>query len=261
MSVNPLYVHIPAHLLPDRLSFLIDRRLQPEVACQEVALEKLDFDLLAACADRLNRHGLSITLHAPYSGFNPGSGMKHKRKRAYQIAESSLLLAEKLRARRVVFHPGLAHDSTDRQIDRWLDHCFDFWQDVLPRAEEIQTVICLENIYEAGPDIFTRLLTAVNSPRLGHAFDIGHWNIFGKTALTTWLDRLEPHLYHLHLHDNHGERDEHLALGQGNIPFSDLFAWLGRSQARPTMTIENHSLPRTEKSLALMASRLPGLLS
>ena len=39
MTFSPLYIHIPAHLLPGRLSFLLNRKLQPEVACQETVLE------------------------------------------------------------------------------------------------------------------------------------------------------------------------------------------------------------------------------
>ncbi len=48
--------------------------------------------------------------------------------------------------------------------------------------------------------------------------DTGHTNHASKKPLTEWLDILAPWITHLHLHDNHGVIDEHLAIGAGNIP-------------------------------------------
>ncbi len=135
-------------------------------------------------------------------------------------------LAQKLRARRVVFHPGLAFNSTAKDIESWLELNLTFWPEFIEQAREIDTVICLENIYETTPHIFVELLNSIDSPQLGHVFDIGHWNMFGTTGLLDWMESLAPYLHHFHLHDNHGERDEHLAVGHGVIPFSAVFDWL-----------------------------------
>ena len=252
MTFSPLYIHIPAHLLPGRLPFLLNRKLQPEVACQETVLEKLDFELLGDCAAQLQEQGLSTTLHAPYSGFNPGSNKKRIRKLSYSLADRSLSLAEKLHARRVVFHPGLPYGSTGKSVADWLQQSRTFWPELLHRAQEIGCIICIENIYETGPDIFTDLLGNIDSPFMGHVFDIGHWNLFSSVKLHDWLDATAPFLRHMHLHDNHGERDEHLAIGGGYVPFSSLFEWLEKSRLTPTMTLENHNLPDTEQSLKTM---------
>lgn len=259
MSHSPLYIHIPAHLLPSRLPFLLNRRLQPEVACQDISLEKLNFDLLGDCATQLRAEGLTTTLHAPYSGFSPGSGRKSVRKRSHDLADKSLLLAEKLRARRIIFHPGLAHGCGHLKQRHWLDRCTDFWPEFIERAEAIDCVICIENIFSATPDLIVSLLERIDSPHIGHVFDIGHWNIFGAITLNDWLERTAPHLAHLHLHDNHGERDEHKALGQGNIPFKELFSWLRGNRGRRTMTLENHNLPCTETSLKVVSELFPAI--
>ncbi len=71
---------------------------------------------------------------------------------------------------------------------------------------------------------------------------------------------MAPHLKHLHLHDNHGEQDEHLPIGQGYVPFSTLFKWLKTTQAPATMTLENHSLPDTERSLQAIQRYFPELI-
>lgn len=257
MMASSLYVHIPAHLLPARLPFLLNRRLQPEVACQEVALDKLDFVQLGDCADQLQEHGLSTTLHAPFTNFNPGSSQSKIRKLSMKNAEKSLLLAEKLHARRIVFHPGLAYGNDDKKLNAWLENNQTFWPEFLQRAVEIDCTICMENIYETTPDIFLRLISLLDSTHFGHVFDLGHWNIFGEGALVDWLDKIAPCVKHMHLHDNHGERDEHLAVGQGVVPFEILFEWLKKVEAPPTLTLENHSLPDMEMSLKVLQQHFP----
>ncbi len=257
MNNKNLYIHIPAHLLRNRLPFLLNRKLQPEVACQDVTLDQLDFELLADCAAQLREQGLTTTLHAPYSGFNPGAGKKRLSKASRSLADKSLLLAEKIRARRVVFHPGLPYGSAGKMVESWLDNSSAFWPEFIARAKRINCIICLENIYETTPDIFIRLLQTLDSPHMGHVFDIGHWNIFGATKLLTWLDRVAPYLKHLHLHDNHGDRDEHLAIGSAYVPFSILFNWLKTTACSPTITLENRNLPHTESSLQAIHQHYP----
>ncbi len=249
MTPASIFVHTPAHLLPARLPFLLNRKLQPEVACQEVLLEKLDFELLGDCADKLYEQGLRTTLHAPFSGFNPGSNKKKIRNVSLQTAAESLQLAKKLRARRVVFHPGLAYGSDGKQLDLWLKNNLAFWPEFLEQAAAIDCTICIENIFETTPDIFINMLQEINSPHMGHVFDIGHWNIFGTGKLLDWLNATAPYLRHMHLHDNYGERDEHLAIGSGYVPFSTLFAWLQTANSPATITIENPRLPELEVSL------------
>ncbi len=257
MMASSLYIYTPAHLLPARLPFLLNRRLQPEVACQEVQLEKLDFAQLGDCADQLQEQGLSTTLHAPFTNFNPGSSKKRTRNTSLQIADMSLQLAEKLHARRIVFHPGLAYGSAGKKLDTWVQNNLTFWPEFLARAAEFNCTICIENIYETTPDPFIQLFSMMDSPQLGHVFDIGHWNLFGSGKLVNWLNEMAPYLKHMHLHDNHGEQDEHLAIGRGYVPFSTLFKWLQTANSLPTITLENHTLPDIEHSLKVIHKYLP----
>ncbi len=257
MNSSHLYIHLPANLLPARMPFLLNRKLQPEVACQEVALENLDFELLGDCASKLKEAGLSTTLHAPFTGFDPGSSKKRIRNISLALAEKSLDLAEKLQAKRVIFHPGLAYGSAGKKLDLWVNNCRNFWPELLTRAKEIGCVICIENIYETTPDALVQLFSMIDSPQLGHVFDIGHWNMFATGKLLDWLNATAPYLKHLHLHDNHGEQDEHLAIGQGYIPFSLLFEWLKSSNTAPTITLENRNLPEAERSLQIFRQYFP----
>jgi sugar phosphate isomerase/epimerase len=61
--------------------------------------------------------------------------------------------------------------------------------------------------------------------------------------------RTSPRFDHLHVHDNHGQSDEHLALGDGNI------AWEKVAGSSPANTpagvvIEGRTLEEAKRSLA-----------
>lgn len=248
--MSQLFVHIPVNLLPGKVPFLLNRRLQPEVACQEAFLDRLDFVHLGECSSRLHAAGLQTILHAPYLGFSPGSSDHRLRDRSRRLIEQTLLLAEKIHAQRIVFHPGLEMHSTVREQSLWLKHAHLFWLDYLPWAKQHNALFCIENIYESSPLPLLQLISTINSPHLGHVFDIGHWNIFATGELTEWLEQMAASIVHLHLHDNHGERDEHLAIGLGTAPFDRLFAWLKETdRCRPTVTIENHNPAALDLSL------------
>lgn len=249
---NQLFVHVPALLLNERLPQLLTDHLQPEVACQDVGLDQLDFPRLANAAQQLHEAGLRITLHAPYRDFSPGSNRPRARRRSLKLAADSLRLAEQLQASKVIFHPGIPARGDKRDRQHWLHNSLRFWAEFLPQAETIGTVLCLENIYEATPEWLLRVIEESSSPQLCHVFDVGHWNLFGRIGLRDWLSRSAFCLSHVHLHDNLGQSDEHLAIGQGNVPFGELFDCLGQQRLSPTLTLENHSPTALEESFAVL---------
>lgn len=255
-SMKPaIFVHTPAHLLENRLAFLLNRNLQPEVACQEVSIEQLDLASLKDCAQQLADKNLATTLHAPFSGFNPGSAKKRLQKAAHSLCQQSLQLAEVISASRVVFHPGIPYQATEKVQQKWLQNALGFWPDYIEQAARIGTQICMENIYESSSEVYRQLFAELGSDHFTHCFDIGHWNIFADEPLQQWFETLGRHVTHLHLHDNLGQNDQHLPIGTGNIDFSALLEQLATLPSLPSMTLEAHTLPELEKSL-LSLSRL-----
>ncbi len=248
MSSN-LFVHTPAHLLESRLPFLLNRNLQPEVACQEVSIEQLDLDRIKDCAEQLADKKLSTTLHAPFSGFNPGSAKGRLQKTAHGMCQQSLRLAAIIKAKRIVFHPGIPYQSSEKVLHKWLQNALLFWPEYIEQARQIGTQLCMENIYESSSTIYRQLFAELGSDHFAHCFDIGHWNIFAEEELESWFAALGPHIAHLHLHDNLGQHDQHLPIGAGNVDFSALFQQVKMLPTMPTMTLEAHALPDLENSL------------
>jgi len=249
-----LFVHTPAHLLGSRLNFLLNRSLQPEVACQEVSIEQLDLGEIKEAAAQLREKQLNTTLHAPFSGFNPGSSKKRLQRTAHSLVQQSLQLAEVIQARCIVFHPGIPYQAKEKVQQSWLEHALAFWPAYIEQAREIGTIIAMENIYESTSAVYQQLFASLGSDTFGHCFDVGHWNIFCDEALEDWFDRLGRHVKHLHLHDNFGESDQHLPIGAGDIDFSALFSLLEKHGLTPTMTLEAHSLGDLERSLQQLTS-------
>jgi len=247
--ISNLFVHTPAQLLPARMTYLLNRKLQPEVACQEVSIEQLDLGQMRDCAGLLAEQNLQTTVHAPFSGFNPGSSKKRLRKTAHLMCQQSLQLAKALSAKLIVFHPGIPYQAPPKVQDSWRGNALEFWPEYIEQAKQLGVVITMENIYERHSTLFEQLFAELGSANFGHCFDIGHWNIFAEQCLDSWFEKLGRHVKHLHLHDNFGESDQHLPIGDGNIDFKALFAQQKNLISSPSMTLEAHKLPDLEVSL------------
>jgi sugar phosphate isomerase/epimerase len=94
--------------------------------------------------------------------------------------------------------------------------------------------LCVENVggfrYPPALVVLKRLLGG----SLGLCLDTGHVGILPRERQRLELEFFEQHLtclYHCHIHDNHGVRDEHLALGDGTLDLSRCFSMLERTDA------------------------------
>lgn len=95
---------------------------------------------------------------------------------------------------------------------------------------------------DEGPDLLSCLVDAVASPNLDVALDIGHVHCYSPLSLREWITRLGPKIGYVHLHDNHGLSDDHLALGQGGIPLPGVLEDLLQNAPRSLWSIESGGL-------------------
>jgi len=94
--------------------------------------------------------------------------------------------------------------------------------------------LCVENVggfrYGLTPPILSRLLGG----NLGLCFDVGHVNVQRPEQRAKELAFFRRHrqsIFHSHVHDNSGLRDEHSALGRGRIDFVPFFRLLEKTDA------------------------------
>ena len=112
----------------------------------------------------------------------------------------------------------------------------------------------LENTADQSPVPIINLLKLLPSERAAMCFDVGHWYYAAEghrhLNIVAWLDIVEKHLGHLHLHDNDGHADQHLGLGRGGINFEFFMHELNRRNLTPTATLEAHNQVELDYSLA-----------
>lgn len=238
---KPIFVHVPYPMLRENLDYAAAVGICPEVFLPAEALDGLDPKELAAVSAEMRDRGMQCTIHAPFMDLNPGSAEPLLREASIHRFRQVLDAAEHLKPRVMVFHPGYDRWRYGEQKEAWLERSIPVWQEVARRADEIDTVIAVENIFEEEPSTLCMLLDAMNSPRLKHCFDVGHWNLFHTVGLEEWFARLGSAIAEVHIHDNGGTKDDHGPIGCGTIDFTLFFRLLGEYAPDATLTIEAHS--------------------
>lgn len=197
-----------------------------------------------------------LTLHSPFLDLNPMSFDSMVRQATRVRYEQSYRAARELGAKKIIFHTGFL--PAVNFIEGWAERMIEFYQDFLQnKPEDIQ--ILIENVLDPIPDTLLEVAEAIDHPAFGICFDMGHAHCYSDVPCMEWMKMLEMHIRHLHIHDNKGDRDSHLALGEGTLPVPEIGAWL---EAHPEVdgTFECRSIQDVRKSLELLGQicRLPG---
>jgi sugar phosphate isomerase/epimerase len=246
---NRLFVHVPYWFLQKDLQLVLDRRVNPEVYLPGETYDNIDMTELASIATAIREHGLSTTMHAPYADLNPGSPERMVREATLKRFHQLMDVAEHFRPKVIVLHPGYDRWRFGESKEMWLQNSVKTWGEILPRAEEIDCKLAVENVFEEEPSTLKALFETVNSPRLRHCFDVGHWNLFVKPSMEEWFAEVGSWIAEAHIHDNMGTKDDHNAIGEGNIDFGLFFRLMGKYAPDATWTIEAHSRETLEKAL------------
>ena len=114
--------------------------------------------------------------------------------------------------------------------------------EILPLAEKLDVVICIENLTRPGTNAEDEIyyIKKYDSPYLGACFDSGHANLMEKGMMypdnfiydrwpdrqvkweTNVLDTMLPYIVNCHLHDNDASRDQHRCPGKGSVDWKTL---------------------------------------
>ncbi|AKL93752.1 sugar phosphate isomerase/epimerase [Clostridium aceticum] len=177
-----------------------------------------------------NYQGL-LTLHGPYIDLHPTSFDPLVRSVCTQRYCQTLAAAKALNAKFMVVHsdydPAAYYDNYE---DYLLEESILFWKNLIKECESFQITAVIENVHNKNPQLIKNIVDTIDSPYLAACLDTGHAHALGKSQLATWVESYEQRLQYIHLHDNHGEKDQHLPLGEGNIDFEDFFTKLKETQ-------------------------------
>ncbi len=235
-------VNIPFSMLRESyLDRFITYRLNPEIGFDAIALDTWADSQMEPIARQLREAGLTVTIHAPFMDLAPGSPDPKIRAITLQRLQQVVRLIPLFKPRSVVCHTGYDERRYWPMKDLWLKNSLEIWHPVAEAIKAEGSVLVLENVYDPTPQDMLELLNPLKHYGVGFCLDTGHQSVFSTAPLDEWLTILGTHLRQLHLHDNFGEQDEHLALGNGRIDFPRLFSYLkALASPQPIITLEPH---------------------
>lgn len=73
--------------------------------------------------------------------------------------------------------------------------------------------------------------------------------MFTTVSLEEWFSELGEFVVESHIHDNHGQSDEHLPVGEGAINFTQFFPLLKQYAPNAVWTIEAHNTEHLQRAL------------
>ena len=236
-----VFVSCPFDLLKEKyLTRLVQERINPEIGLNGPVLENYILRDFLDAAHVLKDEGLKCTVHAPFTDVSPGAVDKKIREISIARITAGIDLAALLDAESMVFHTGWERKIYADAADLWLENFSASLEKILEHAERSDVPVMLENVFELDTRLHREIFKRFPQDILGFCLDAGHVYAFSEVPLPQWLNDLGDRIGHLHLHDNHGADDEHLAPGRGIVDFDMLFSWLADRGSTPVMTLEAH---------------------
>lgn len=234
-----------------------------EVTSEIREIAKLGFDYAEICIEEpcgtpdvlqksknrilstLKSEGIFAIAHTAYW---VGFGTEHEKVRKGWIeeAKSMIRVASELHINLINFHfyPGkgmMSEDPMGRKL--FVSNFIKSMKELAPYAKKYNMTLMLENLAAKDPKKtyglrhFKRVIDSV--PGLMVHFDAGHAFIEGGNGMVEkYIKIFNKKIVHIHVHDNHGETDEHLPLGEGDLNLKRLVAALKGINYNGTITFE-----------------------
>lgn len=160
---------------------------------------------------------------------------KGRRVESMDEIKRALEVAEHVPFKYLVQHLGTPAEELD-------DHKFEAALSSLEHlhafARPLGVRLLLENIPNeiATPDKIVELIHTLHLDDLGVCFDVGHANVMSNVAHAFAI--LKPYIRSTHIHDNKGEKDEHLFPGEGMIDWNEAMRLLRSAPHVPPVLME-----------------------
>ncbi len=243
----------------------VSKKLTPEILTQisaagfqavEIFATRSHFDYatrqeVRATAQALADHRLQLaSLHAPTSrdlslhreGSIPLSICEVERVRRIEAMDELkrvLDVADDLPFPRLVLHMGGSRESAD---PRKRDAAFSSLEHLTLHARHAGVTICVENTpSEMGDPAYLRaFVDETRLTTLRFNFDVGHAHLAEgpeDARIARGFEPLRDLIASAHIHDNHGEKDEHLPPYEGNIAWPAALALLKSTPAGPDLPL------------------------
>jgi sugar phosphate isomerase/epimerase len=200
-------------------------------------------------------YDIRFSIHAPISDINLGALCERMREAAVMEMIASAEQAVELDVKTITIHPGLesmvipgfeakSAEQAKRSV-RTIDRIMN----------EFGLSACLENMpsfkFMLGRTA-KEMFDLVDGTDMKICYDIGHANTTGQ--IHEMIDLLGDRIGNIHIHDNKGNNDDHMTIGDGNIDFVPVIKRLSKYKGR--YVIESRSLESAVKSKGILEKML-----
>ena len=212
---------------------LVDRMLAVRLQ-EEMAAEGLKF------MDAHAGYGKFVDINCPVPEARGEMIARHK---------LTLHMIAALGVKTIAFHTGNENAYPEYPLEVQMDFIKRSLDELLPLAEELGIVICIENIWHQTntPERLLEVKACFPTDALGFCYDAGHANLMDKgrnnpesnpfkawgNVTPAWddqiLEKMLPHVVNCHLHDNNGVNDQHRNPGDGNIDWAHITGLLAKA--------------------------------
>ena len=192
--------------LEDTLKFIENLGIEYVELVHQFPTEYFDIDTLES-------YNLKYTIHAPFMDVNIASLQEKSRQNSLEQIKESIDLANELNCEAVVVHPGLTSFLPNKYFpEKVIEAANGSIKELGEYSKDAGVLTTIENmpnfpsmIYQNMEDL-NELLVSLDMPM---TLDIGHANHVGYSPEAMIFDSIK----HVHAHDNLGDDDSHLALG------------------------------------------------
>lgn len=254
-----IHATVPYPMLetPETARLLAESGVGPEIYFSGKTLDSLTPGGAEKTAGTIRAAGVrSVTLHAPFEEIWPGARDEEARLLAVRRLRQAIAMAPAFSPLGIVVHGGYYGWLYDFDADKWFEPALRTFGEVVNAAEEAGVDLFLENVFDEVPDHLLRLRTALGSKRIGFCCDAGHATLFSSLPVHKWVEAFGTDLRELHLHDNRGQRDDHLPIGEGTINFRGVLNAALEAGASPILTLEPHRRAHFHRGLAALRTLL-----
>lgn len=214
---------------------------------------------IASIKKIVRERDFTTTVHAPFADINIASPNRDVWQIVLKRLKKSIRFSSNLGSTLWVFHPGLRTGIS--HIYPGLD-----WRINMRAILELKRIADKQGLriaIENGPSPFPFLLKNVDDflkfydelrdDDIGITLDVGHANLNGQ--IPKFVESFPDRIVHVHVHDNLGDRDAHLGIGEGNIDWHSFLSSLKYAGYQGMLIVES------EKNVHESLFRLKEMLS
>ncbi len=208
----------------------IDFTIESKSRIEYLNLKKIKKEIEKAELGIIGSTDWRIQHASPYNGIRRAS-------RNEILKEISFL--SKLGARIITVHYDNHSSGIKFESDRILKRNIESFKLFSKAANRTGTKIVVENYCGTNEHINEIGILLKKVPDIYFHLDIGHANLSGgDKAIKKFINRYKKRIIHIHVSDNHGDWDEHLGIGQGNIDWKLVIKLLKKIKYDKTITLE-----------------------